>query len=79
MSSTFDRVKKIAVDHLEVEPDKVIGEAHFINDLGADSLDNVELIIAFEEEFDLEIRDDVAEGIQTINDAVRVVEELQAA
>ena len=60
MSDTADRVKKIVVEHLGVEEDKVTPDASFIDDLGADSLDIVELVMAFEEEFDIEIPDDAA-------------------
>ena len=63
MSETADRVKKIVVEHLGVEQDKVTEEASFIDDLGADSLDIVELVMAFEEEFGVEIPDDAAEKI----------------
>jgi len=75
MSDVFDRVKKIVVEHLDVEEDKVVEKASFIDDLGADSLDNVELVIAFEEEFDVEIPDDAAETIQTVGDAVKFISE----
>jgi len=75
MSETADRVKKIVVEHLGVEADKVTEEASFIDDLGADSLDNVELVMAFEEEFDIEIPDDAAEHIQTVGDAVKFIAE----
>ena len=69
MSETADRVKKIVVEHLGVEPDKVTEDASFIDDLGADSLDIVELVMAFEEEFGVEIPDDAAEKILTVNKA----------
>ena len=64
------KIKKIVVEHLGVEDDKVVEGAHFIDDLGADSLDTVELVMAFEEEFDCEIPDDAAEKIMTIKDAI---------
>ena len=70
MSDTAERVKKIVVDNLDVEGDKVVESASFIDDLGADSLDLVELVMAFEEEFSVEIPDDAAESIQTFGDAV---------
>jgi acyl carrier protein len=70
MSETADRVKNIVVEHLGVEADKVTEEASFIDDLGADSLDIVELVMAFEEEFGGEIPDDAAEKITTVNDAI---------
>ena len=78
MSETADRVKKIVVEHLGVEAEKVTEEASFIDDLGADSLDTVELVMAFEEEFSIEIPDDAAEKIQTVKDAVDFIEK-QAA
>ena len=70
MSDIADRVKKIVVEHLGVEEDKVVDNASFIDDLGADSLDTVELVMAFEEEFGCEIPDDAAEKIVTLKDAV---------
>ena len=70
MSETADRVKKIVVEHLGVEAEKVTEEASFIDDLGADSLDIVELVMAFEEEFGVEIPDDAAETILTVGDAI---------
>ena len=75
MSDVADRVKKIVVEHLGVEEDKVAEAASFIDDLGADSLDTVELVMAFEEEFNVEIPDDAAEKIQTVGDAVKFIEE----
>ena len=74
MSDIADRVKKIVVEHLGVEPEKVIDNANFIDDLGADSLDTVELVMAFEEEFNVEIPDDAAETIVTVGDAVKFLE-----
>ena len=70
MREIGERVKKIVVEHLGVEPEKVVDTASFIDDLGADSLDTVELVMAFEEEFGCEIPDDAAESIQTFGDAV---------
>ena len=70
MSETGDRVKKIVIEHLGVEAEKVTEDASFIDDLGADSLDIVELVMAFEEEFGIEIPDDAAEKIQTVGDAI---------
>ncbi len=75
MSDVLSRVKKIVVEHLDVEEDKVVETASFIDDLGADSLDNVELVMAFEEEFDIEIPDDAAEHIQKVGDAVKFIAE----
>ena len=74
MSDTADRVKKIVVEHLGVEEDKVVDNASFIDDLGADSLDTVELVMAFEEEFGIEIPDDAAETIQTVQNAIDYIE-----
>ena len=74
MSDISDRVKKIVVDQLGVEEEKVVDNASFIADLGADSLDTVELVMAFEEEFDIEIRDEHAESINTFGDAVKFIE-----
>ena len=74
MSETADRVKKIVVEHLGVEGDKVTEEASFIDDLGADSLDIVELVMAFEEEFGVEIPDDAAEKITTVKDAISYID-----
>ena len=74
MSDIADRVKKIVIEHLGVEGDKVAAEASFIDDLGADSLDTVELVMAFEEEFGVEIPDDAAETILTVGDAVKFLE-----
>ena len=75
MSDIADRVKKIVVEHLGVEEDKVAEGASFIDDLGADSRDTVELVMAFEEEFSVEIPDDAAEKIQTVGDAVNFIKE----
>ncbi len=75
MSDIVDRVKSIVVEHLGVEGDKVIEGASFIDDLGADSLDTVELVMAFEEEFGCEIPDDAAEKILTVKDAVDFLQE----
>ena len=74
MSETADRVKKIVVEHLGVEADKGTEEAAFIDDLGADSLDIVELVMAFEEEFSVEIPDDAAEKIGTVKDAIDFID-----
>ena len=74
MSDISERVKKIVVEHLGVEADKVTDSASFIDDLGADSLDTVELVMAFEEEFGCEIPDDAAEKIVTVKDAISFIE-----
>ena len=73
MSDVESRVRKIVVEHLSVEEEKVLKTASFIDDLGADSLDTVELVMAFEEEFGIEIPDDAAETIQTFGDAVEYI------
>ena len=70
-----ERVKKIIVDQLGVNPDQVTPEASFIDDLGADSLDTVELVMALEEEFDIEIPDEDAEKITTVTQAIEYIEE----
>jgi acyl carrier protein len=75
MSDIAERVQKIVVEHLGVEESKVTESASFIDDLGADSLDTVELVMAFEEEFGVEIPDDAAEKILTVGDAVKFLEE----
>ena len=72
--STFDKVKKIVVEQLGVEPDEVQMNSTFVDDLGADSLDIVELIMAFEEEFEIEIPDEKAEKIKTVEDVVKYIE-----
>ena len=74
MSEVGDQIKKIIVDHLGVDVAKVTDEASFIDDLGADSLDTVELVMAFEEEFGSEISDSQAEKILTVGDAVKFIE-----
>ena len=74
MSNVREKVKKIIVDHLGVDAAKVTDEASFIDDLGADSLDTVELVMAFEEEFGSEISDSEAEKILTVGDAVKFIE-----
>jgi acyl carrier protein len=71
----FDRVKKVVIEQLEVEPEQVTVEASFANDLKADSLDVVELVMALEEEFDIEIPDEVAEQIDTVGKAVEHISE----
>jgi acyl carrier protein len=75
----FGRVKKIVVEHLGVDESKVVAGANFMDDLGADSLDTVELVMAFEEEFGVEIPDDAAEKIQTVQDAISFIEQNAAA
>ena len=75
MSDVATKVKKIVAEHLGVEEAKVVAEASFIDDLGADSLDTVELVMAFEEEFNVEIPDEAAEKIQTVQDAINFIQE----
>ena len=74
MSDISDRVISIVMEHLGVEKDKVTENSSFIDDLGADSLDTVELVMAFEEEFSIEIPDDAAENITTVKDAISFIE-----
>ena len=74
MSDVAERVKKIVLEHLGVDESKVVESASFIDDLGADSLDTVELVMAFEEEFGCEIPDDAAENIQTVKNAIDFIE-----
>jgi acyl carrier protein len=75
MSEIAEKVKAIIVDKLGVDESEVVLEASFTNDLGADSLDTVELIMEFEKEFDISIPDDQAEKIQTVGEAVQYIEE----
>ncbi len=70
MTDVLEKVKKIIVDHLGVEEDKIVPSASFIEDLGADSLDQVELVMAFEEEFGLEIPDEAAEKLTTVGKVI---------
>ena len=74
MSDVSEKIKKIIVDHLGVDASKVSDDASFIDDLGADSLDTVELVMAFEEEFGAEISDSEAEKILTVGDAIKFIE-----
>ena len=74
MSNVLERVKKVIVDQLSVDESQVVETASFTTDLGADSLDTVELVMAFEEEFGIEIPDEEAEKIQTVKDAVDYIE-----
>ena len=78
MSDIAKKVKEIIVEQLNVDADAVTEDASFIDDLDADSLDTVELIMAFEEEFDLEIPDEEAEKIKTVGDAISHIEKAQA-
>jgi acyl carrier protein len=74
-SPNFEKVKEIIIEQLDVEPDQVTEKASFIEDLGADSLDTVELVMALEENFDIEIPDEDAEKIKTVRDAVEYIDE----
>ena len=74
MSNVEEQVKKIVVDHLGIEESKITPDSKFIDDLGADSLDTVELVMAFEEKFSIEIPDDAAETIQTVQNAIDYIE-----
>jgi acyl carrier protein len=75
MSTTFDKVKKIIVEQLGVDESEVTPEASITDDLGADSLDQVELVMAFETEFNIDIPDEEAEKIKTVGDAVKRIDE----
>ena len=75
--STFNKVKEVIIDKLGVEEDMIKTEAHFVNDLCADSLDTVELIMEFEEEFGIEIPDEDAEKITTVGSAVDYIDKVQ--
>jgi acyl carrier protein len=76
--NTEARVREIIVNELGVEAEKVTPDASFVEDLGADSLDTVELVMAFEEEFGMEIPDEDAERLQTVGDAIKYIEDHQA-
>ena len=75
MSEVFDKVKEIIIDHLGVEESAVTMEASLVDDLKADSLDTVEMIMSLEEEFNIDIEDSEAESLKTVGDAVRFIEE----
>ena len=77
MSEIEEQVKKIVIDHLGIDESKITPESKFIDDLGADSLDTVELVMAFEEKFGIEIPDDAAETILTVNDAINFINSKQ--
>ncbi len=79
MADIEAKVKDIIVNELGVEQEKVTSEASFVDDLGADSLDTVELVMAFEEEFGIEIPDEDAEKLQTVGDAIKYIDERQGA
>jgi acyl carrier protein len=75
LANVSEKVKKILIDHLGVDAEKITPKARFAEDLGADSLDAIELVIAFEEQFGCEIPDNVAESIQTVGDAIKFLEQ----
>jgi acyl carrier protein len=75
--STFDKVKEVIIDKLGVDEDAINSDAHFVNDLGADSLDTVELIMELEEEFGIEIPDEDAENIMTVGSAVDYIDKVK--
>ena len=77
MSPVADRVKKIVSEHMDVDEDQVSENTSFVTDLGADSLDQVELVMKFEDAFDIRIPDDVGEKIQTVGDAIGYIQEQQ--
>ena len=77
MSSTEEKVKKIVMDHLGIDESKIVPDSRFIDDLGADSLDTVELVMAFEEQFGIEIPDDAAETISTVQNAIDFINSKQ--
>ena len=79
MANVEEKVKDIIVEELGVEREKLTSDASFMEDLGADSLDTVELVMAFEEEFGIEIPDDAAESIVTVGDAVKYIDKANAA
>ena len=79
MAAVDEKVKQIIVEQLGVDEGEVTSSASFVDDLGADSLDTVELVMAFEEEFGVEIPDDAADSILTVGDAVKFIEKAQAA
>lgn len=77
MSETFDKIKEIVCKQLEVEPERVLPTTHFENDLKADSLDVVELVMKFETEFDIDIDDKVASEIETVEHAIEYIEKFR--
>ena len=78
MSTVEQQVKAIVAEQLGVKAEQVVNDASFVDDLGADSLDTVELVMAFEEEFGVEIPDDAADSILTVGDAIKFIEKAQA-
>ena len=76
-STTEEKVKKIVMDHLGIDESKILPDSRFIDDLGADSLDTVELVMAFEEQFGIEIPDDAAETISTVQNAIDFINSKQ--
>ncbi len=75
MSSIEERVKKIIVEQLSVKPEEVVNDASFVDDLGADSLDTVELVLSLEEDFEIEIPDDIADNIGTVQQVVDYIKQ----
>ncbi|MFO7871517.1 MAG: acyl carrier protein [Kiritimatiellia bacterium] len=73
MSDTLERIKKVTADVLKVDPGKVTEDAHFVADLGAESIQSVELVAAFEEEFDIEMDEDEALSVKTVGDAAKFI------
>jgi acyl carrier protein len=74
--STLERIKKVAAELLKVEPSRVLETSRFVEDLGADSMQSIELVASFEEEFDIEMDEDAALGVKTVGDAVRFIDKV---
>lgn len=79
MPTTLERVQKLVIEHLDVDPEQATPTAKLIDDLGADSLDSVELVMSFEEEFDVEIPDSTGAEIVTVDDAVKAIDKILAS
>lgn len=79
MSDTLERVRKIVIDHLDCDPEKTTEQSHLYNDLGADSLDGIELVMALEEEFDIDISDNEGDGVNTVGDLVVLIDGKKAS
>jgi len=78
MSDVAERVKKVTAQILKVDPDQIKAESHFVRDLGAESIQSIELVAAFEEEFDIEMDQDEALAVQTVGEAVEYIEKVIA-